>query len=265
MKIILNSIYKDTPAQPIIGYNDYFVNILVNIGYPVDQVPVADLLRHLHGLDGEWLVVSPVNWQATHNDSMLVAAGHDFAIGHDYAKELYARLAKFVAVEGMHLHFHDAHTWLLQMHNKPKINAKPVNYLLHRSLMPELEGLDKSLFWQKFLTECQMLFNDLQPDVLYPINGVWVWGAGFLENMQIPSALIALDERAYEIIQILSVKSDMYSNAKSYPKDTVFVAYTEDSVKKLPLKVQNKITSWYWNNQAYTTHNKGFFAKLLRL
>lgn len=263
MKIILNSIYEGTPAKPITGYQDYFVNILTNIGYSYTNAPVADLLRRLHGLNGEWLVVSPVNWQATHNDSMIIAAGHDFNLGHDYAKKLYAILAEFVQDEGMNLHFHDAHTWLLQAHNKPKINAKPVNSLLHRSLMPELESIDDSLFWQKFLTECQMLFNNIQADSLYPVNGVWVWGAGFIDAKPTP-ALIALDERAYEVTQILSIKSDMYSNAKSYPKDAVFVAYAEESIRKLPVKVRNKITSWYWNNQAYQNDKQGFLAKFLR-
>lgn len=267
MKIILNAEYNGNAEKPVNGHQDYFLNILTNVGYPADAAPVADLLRKLHGLDGEWLVVSPVNWQATHNDSMLVAAGHDFSFSHEHTKDIFALFAGFVAEEGMHLHLHDAYTWLLQAPNKPKINARPVYSLLHRSLMPELEKIDDSLFWQKFLTASQMLFSDLnfkKENGPYPVNGVWVWGAGFLSDAH-GHEVIALDEKSYEITQILSGSSEIYSHNKSYSKDTVFVATCAESVEKLPKKILSKIDYWYWNNQAYQTPPKGLLAKILRL
>ena len=54
------------------------------------------------------------------------------------------------------------------------LNAKPVHHLLNKSLMPELAQLDKTMYWQKFITESQMFFASNPNQSL--VNGLWIWG-----------------------------------------------------------------------------------------
>ncbi len=264
MKIILDAIIDNLPegVLAIPNYQNYLLNILVNVGYELDTAPVGDLLKRMHGLDGEWAVVSPVNWQATHNDSMLVAAGHDFSLSSQQSIFLFEKFAEFVSDEGMQLFMHDAVTWLLKVKDKPLLNARPVYSILHHSLITELERLDASLYWQKFITMSQMLFSNLQlPGAknLYPVNGVWVWGAGrLLDNNT--SQIIALDEKSLAIAKILN--GCEYSSNNVIPKDAIFLASSSDIVgtrpnlQVLPNKYLQKINYWYWNNSAYKLQSR---------
>ena len=268
MKIILDACIDNLPegVQPIQNYRNYLINILVNIGYNPETAPVGDLLRRLHGLDGEWVVVSPINWQATHNDSMLVAEGHDFSLTEERSHFLFNKFAEFVADEGMQLHMHDAVTWLLKVNNKPRINARPVKSVLHRSLMQELANLDGSLYWQKFITMSQMLFTGMHlsyDNNSYPINGVWVWGAGdFLDKSH--SKLISLDDKASKIVKILSVDGCDYTSNTKVTKDTIFLGSSIESLKILPEKTFQKINCWYWNNNAYKLQSKWNLYKVIK-
>lgn len=260
MKIILDACTYNLPANALAipTYKNYLLNVLVNIGFSLDRAPIADILRKLHGLDGEWAIVSPVNWQATHNDSMLIAAGHDFSLNAQQSTFLFDKFSEFVRAEGMKLYMHDAVTWLIKISDKPFLKAKSVYSILHHSLMSELVDLDDSLYWQKFITMSQMLLSNLKlPDSknLYPINGVWVWGGGFLQEKS-SNELIALDEEALQIAKILSNNSHDYINKNSFSKNAIFLGSNIDSLQILKDKNTKKIKFWYWNNYAYKLQSK---------
>lgn len=255
MKIILNTNIDTLPqgVLPIASYHNYLLNILVNLGYSEDRPPVGELLQNTHDLEGKWVVVSPINWQATHNDSMLVASSYDFSLSEQQSEILFAKFSEFVVAEGMELYKHDDVTWLLKVQDKPLLNAKSVYSVLHQSLMNELENLDSSLYWQKFITMSQMFFSNfhLHDDKnIYPINGVWVWGEGHL-NDKTTKQIIALDANALQIAKQLSSNCFGYSDALFITKDAMFVASSTESLASLPEKYLQKINYWYWNNQAY--------------
>lgn len=255
MKIILNANINHLPnnALSIPNYQNYLLNILVNIGFNFDRPPVGELLKILHDLDGEWLVVSPINWQATHNDSMLVAAGYDFSINSQQSEMLFAKFSEFVKADGMELYKHDSVTWLLKVQDQPLLNAKSVYSVLHHSLFKELEYLDSSLYWQKFITMSQMFFSGLRlPDDrnIYPINGVWVWGGGHLER-NTTQQIVALDDDALLIAKSISTNYCAYVNHPPISKDAIFIASSINSLEFLSQRCLQKIKYWYWNNQAY--------------
>ncbi len=209
MDIVINaeiaSIPENNTAIPTQG--NFYHNILSCLGYPNDSPPVADLLRRYHHLEGEWVIASPIHWQATHNDAMIIASGSQLELSEQESKRWFEAFKEFIASENMHLHYHDAYTWLFQYEDKPQITAKPVHVLQHQSMMPELEMLDKTLFWQRFITESQMFFSGNALNKarigLYPINGVWLWGGGALGD-KIQTQLICHDPDLIELANVLS-------------------------------------------------------------
>lgn len=133
----------------------------------------------LHNLEGSWQVVSPICWQATHNDAMIIACGDTLQLSEEQSRQWFDVLARFLNDGQTTLGYHDAYTWLMQHKTAPILNAKPASLLLQQSLTPHLQTLDSTGFWQRFLTEVQMLFSQqaLSQERLgeYPINGVWIW------------------------------------------------------------------------------------------
>ena len=142
--------------------------------------PGVDFLRSYHGLDGTWLVASPIYWQATHNDAMIVACDEALDLSDEESRAWFAVWAECLQLENIQLYYHDAYTWLIKPSALQPINALPVHALLQQPMMAHLKALDKTLFWSRILTENQMLFsahplNHARKD-RYPINGVWIWG-----------------------------------------------------------------------------------------
>lgn len=139
------------------------------------EYSVADQLRLSHGFEGRWLIVSPIYWQATHHDVVLMACGDELNCSDAQARELFAMFATFVEAEGMQAHYHDQYTWLLRCDHKPLITASSPYALLHQSMSSHIQRLDSTLYWQRFITEVQMLFAQ-RMNHSSKVNGIWIWG-----------------------------------------------------------------------------------------
>ena len=268
MDVVINADIDAAPdgATPIATYSNYYHNLLACLGYPTDAPPVADLLRKYHSLEGEWVVVSPIHWQATHNDAMIIASGHELQIPAAESRVWFAELAEFVALYKIKVFYHDAETWLLRCDGNPPITARPVHMLHHQSLMPELKQLDQTLFWQSFLTENQMFFsahplNQARTDSFF-INGLWLWGGGQLhERVQKP--LICSDDSLLPIAELLSTNVANYHSVSSIAKDSVllFSEPAQHDKLALQLRLQKNTVRWYWNNLAYLCKPKSWWSR----
>ncbi len=270
MDIVINdelaSIIENTTTIPSFG--NFYHHLLACLGYPYDAPPVADLLRRYHHLEGEWIVISPVHWQATHNDAMIVASGAQLQLSQQESLLWFEQLKEFVASENMQLYFHDAGTWLLQCADKPSIHAKPVSIIQHKSLLPELKNLDNTFYWQRFITENQMFFNthSLNKDRadLYPINGVWLWGGGFLkEKMSIP--IICHDAELHELADLLSKDVTDSQALIGQKKHSVqlFMNLNQHDYQVLQKQVQKNTIRCFWNNGAYQSKSKNWISRFI--
>lgn len=141
----------------------------------IKSTSAAKRLRDEHGLQGNWLIVTPVYWQATHNDAMIMTCGEALNLSEQQGIDLYNKFSCFVANDGMKTHYHDAFTWLLQTDGKPPIRSVNPYDIVLKSIGPYLKSLDSTLFWQRFITEIQMLFSGSSSHQS-KVNGVWVWG-----------------------------------------------------------------------------------------
>jgi len=270
MDIVINAEIALIPENntEIPTQGNFYHNLLSCLGYPNDAPPVADLLCKYHDLEGEWLVVSPIHWQATHNDAMIIASGTQLGLSEQDSQLWFKAFKAFVASENMRVHYHDAQTWLLQYEDKPLLTAKPVHLLHHKSMMPELEVLDNTLFWQRFFTESQMFFsahvlNKNRTD-LYPINGVWLWGNGKLEA-KTQTQLICADSDLLKLADILSTKvGDAYSLPQATKNSILLYANLNQNTRLvLQKQLQKNTIRWYWNNLAYQSKPKSWISRFM--
>lgn len=222
---------------------------------------MADLLRQAHQLEGNWIILSPIHWQATHNDAMLVACGLELGLTEEQSKHWFMKYADYLAHEHLRLHYYNAHTWLLEITNAPILSAKPVHQMLHLSLMPELAKLDSSLYWQKFITESQMFFASFPNETL--LNGVWPWGGGSLTDL-LPISL-GTDETFFDEVQPLSSKVNLYTPSASLKDLQIILLQEASALSDAHINELNKTsTCWYWNNCAYTQSRTNWFRRLWR-
>lgn len=224
----------------------HFYHHLLNcMGYDPQYPPMAALLNQYHGLAGEWVMVSPVYWQATHNDAMFVVTERDSMWSEANARACFATLASFVAKDGMHLYYHSPDLWLLQGSQLPALNAKPAYCLLQQSLLPHLQALDSSLFWQRLITECQMLFS--HHDIVAR-NGVWFWGQG---SLQPPSSrpIYCLQPLLIPLAQCLSTNVTLYQSGQRCDSTSILLGDTASDWQRLtPQQLATTPLYWHWNN-----------------
>ena len=262
MDIVINAQATGSIVQ---SPGNYYVNLLTCLGYPADSPPVADLLRKLHGLDGTWLVVSPIHWQATHNDAMIVACDSELQLSDDESRQWFTALAEFLAQDHAKLYYHDAYTWLIQLNTRLALEAKPVHALLQQSMTPHLKALDATLFWQRFITENQMFFSEHALNKMrldrYSINGIWVWGAGSLKPPE-SRAIVCGDTPACDLAKIVSTQVSRYQPGQSFAKHTLLLLSALND--QIPIEFKKNTVRWYWNNTAYVTKPKNWFTPFWR-
>ncbi|PWY54389.1 hypothetical protein DGG96_17070 [Legionella qingyii] len=262
MYVVINSECSSIPerAKPLNSEGNALLNFLLCLGYDPIDPPYADLLRQYHNLEGEWVVLTPVYWEATHNDAMIVALGGELQLEEHEAKSWFDLFSEYLAEEDVVLHYHNAQTWLLN-NKKYSLHAKPPHHLLHQSLMPELAQLDNTMYWQRFITESQMLFASKPNQSL--ANGLWTWSSAKLKNKM--PIKICVDGHFDSLAKICSTQVSLYSPSITL-KDYQILLLTEFSVlsEQHQKELNEMPIHWYWNNEAYSISANRWYVRLWR-
>lgn len=258
---------ENSSAKSILkSSGSYYTNVLMRLGFEESNPPVADLLRQYHHLEGEWIIASPIHWEATHNDAMITSVGSALSLNQE-AHALYLKVADFLNHYGFESFYHDPTTWLFRIDNQPSIQTSSIYFLLHQSIQSTLMQLDSSLFWQRLITELQMLFSaplEYQLNENERVNGVWFWGNGLFQS-NFSFDIFTDDEVLLNLtspqlsIQPFSTDLDFKKNCLiciKYP-EKLELSWLEDKVKK------NKV-DWYWNNVAYSQASSQWWSRLWR-
>ncbi len=228
------------------------VRLLKAFGYTDNALPVAELLARYHGLSGVWVVLSPIHWEATHNDALMMQG--------DASRDLFDAFQAFVAEDGMQLYQHDENTWLLQCDAHPLPETIPLHMALQHSMRPMLKALETEPFWLRFLTEAQMFLSSYQ----HSINGVWFWGVSACHAPDNKPLVVCGDEAWVRAARLLSTEVIMYQADMVLPKQSVcFVpADVPDFLETLAFKLDKQAVHWSFNDALYTTKPKRFWARL---
>ncbi len=263
MDIVVNADKKELPTESIkTGRQaNYYQNILECLGYAPEHLPLANLLKLYHQLAGRWIIASPVHWEATHNDAMLIAAGNELKLSDEESRLWFTEVADFLKADGFTPVYHDAGTWLFNTDSKPEINSQSLPTLLHQSLMPVFSSLDNSFYWQRLITEMQMYLsahplNLKRPNL--PVNGLWFWGEGICD---LQSKAIISDDPV-----LLSNGSAIESLASttSFNKDQLIIINDPKQIElcRLAEKIKQYKVNWYWNNCSYSCQPTSWWSRL---
>ena len=271
MDVVVNGTKDTLPpkAAPLLHQANYYYHLLILLGFTEEQFPLASLLCHYHGLEGPWLIASPIYWSATHNDAMISATGEALELTEEESHQLFTDVADFLEPEGFTLLYHDAETWLLSITNKPLIASEPLPSLLGRSLMPVLAKLDSTLYWQRLFTEMQMFLSNhpvaSKRENKLPINGLWFWGEGsFRLNSH---RLIATDDEY--LLALANPQNHLIALQEStvLTKNHLLLIRHPETIKRCRLeeKIKKHKAQWYWNNLAYSIPASPWWSKLWRV
>lgn len=263
MNVVINADSTSLPAgaKPITTHGHVYWNLLVCMGYDPLNLPAAAFISQMDHLKGEWVVLSPIHWQATHNDAMITAIAQDLQLNTAQETYWFNQYKHYVASDGYQLHYHDQYLWLLQNPNNRSLHAKPAYQLVNHSLMPELAKLDPSMFWQKMFTESQMFFASQPNDSL--LNGVWAWGNAPLAEHQ--SFTICAEQSLMQAASLCSKDVVLYHPSLNLKKfHTLLITDTTILSAAHQDQLNSMSAHWYWNNNAYAMRASNGLTRLWR-
>lgn len=266
MDVIIKGNVDELPSEssPLETQNDWVLNFLVSLGYQANDPPIGDFLSQYHQLTGKWIVASPIHWEATHNDAMIIAEGASLTLTDEESRSLFADVAAFLREDGIELYYHNAHTWLVNVDNKPELVSPPPHLMLHHSMMPFLEKMDKTLYWQRIMTELQMFLSNKQGLGKHSVNGLWFYGSG-LFTMESNKKIITDNQL---LLNHFSPNCrDLTTDAIDTASNDVILLITQQTsanIDALRASLKKYAVRWFWNNKAYLTPANYWWRKLWR-
>jgi hypothetical protein len=258
MNIIINQECPVSEPHELRPHSLFYQNILHCLGYR-DTYPLADVLRQYKQLPGKWVVASPIHWQATHNDSTVLAYSNSLFKDEKESKKWFEHFRHFA--QEHEVCYLDKDLWLLRCDDLPSLSAKPVNQILHKSFLPEFQEI-KVAFWQCFITESQMYFSNLQENESreQKINGLWFWGGGeFIKSTQ----PIVFPPQLRELAEVLSYNPQAYSEGLPKANQTLFILdkACPGDISNLEKQLAQYTTHWYWNNLDYQKKSSNWWRR----
>lgn len=276
MDVVINA--QQDPAFSVATslpfHGDFYLNVLAQLGQDPVYPPVADFLRLHHQLAaGDWLIVSPIQWQVTHNDAMIVAYGETLSLTEALSRIWFAEISQFLVHDGFELIYHSPYFWLINATGKPALQSPSLPAMVHQSLMPILAKLDGTMYWQRLFTEIQMFLSshplNTDRNRVTPINGLWFWGGGQL-LLDVPEVMRPILTDDPVINHVIAGALPINLIDPIMDKNTLVAIYDSLSLggqtleKKLVAITQKQTVNWYWNNLAYQTKRVPWYKKLWR-
>lgn len=205
---------------------------------------IAQFLALQHGLaDGNWHIASPIHWEATHNDAMIVLDGQE-GVGEHELTHFFQVFQGFLERDDLSARQLASGLWLFDAKNLFSGGLPPLNVVMHRSLHEYMKTMPNE--WRTWFTEIQMLFHVASPNHQSIINGVWPWGGGKLK----------LDTPIYQFGAFSTMDAQQWSPEMKLPQSGVLlIAETHINEFKdiYNKKYLNRSLTWWWRNKTYQT------------
>lgn len=264
LDIIVNDVINEMPlkSKPLITQGSALLNLLCSLDYEPAAAPLGELLALYQELNADdWLVVTPVHWEATHNDAMIETQGPDLLLSEEESHGYFNTVKNFLKQDELILYYYNAYTWLVKVNNKPRLTSKPPHFLLNQSLMPIFSQLSDQSYWQKLLTELQMLLSSHpinQQRINQPsVNGLWFYGGG---KFILPTnkTILTDDEQLMDCfpdrVKRINFNEPLKNNTVIFIQDSGNLAL--DVLSRYPVR-------WFWNNTAYSMPKKRWWQRAI--
>ena len=258
MDVVIDAVKDCAPMGSIVipSQHDFTLNLLTLLGADTNYTPLADFCRLQKGLEaGRWFIISPIHWEATHNDAMIVDDGREFAWTEQLSRNWFTEVSHFLAQDRCELVYLSPYQWLMKCPEDslyPHIKSLNLNHMLHQSIMPCLQALDSTMRWVRLHTELQMFLSshplNIGCDPTKTFNGIWIWGGGIFTPTD--KKVIITDDN---FIQSLFPHQAVREKGKSATENLLWVTHDCHSpiLKEVEQLNQKNTINWYWNNQAY--------------
>ncbi len=161
---------------------------LFGIPAAVGDWPVAAVTRLVDGgtEDGHyWLRADPVHMQPSH-DQVIMAGNHPLNVSGAEMAQLRDEFNQLCREDGLQLETPVNQRWYLRVERTPQITTTPLPAVVGQNIYPHLPQGAEGLYWNKLLSEVQMLFygssvnQQRRQQGLPEINSLWFWGGGLL-------------------------------------------------------------------------------------
>ena len=184
----------------------------------------------------------------------------------------FDEIAAFLAPEGLELQYHNAQVWLIKVDGKAKISTDTARSLLGKSILSAMKSMDKSLYWQRIMTELQMFLSQLHnlqnkvsaeaPQASCSVNGVWIYGFdafAFKKNQS-----IITDDAL--VLAAFPQHTQRLDFDKPWDKNAILLInhYEEQSLATIMDKTSSFANTWFWNKEIYVSHTKKWWHRLVR-
>lgn len=250
--------YSDLFTQAI-EKRFYLISFLQTLGYTPAYEPLGALLAPFYEVGDECFIVSPIHWEASHNDVLIKASGKALRLSESLNRVWFHEMSQFLAEDGFRLIYHDQDHWLVAPDRPRRLRAPAVSAMYNRSMMPILSALDDTLYWQRLMTEIQMFMSNhplnKQKNQLFKVNGLWFWGGGALDlplekSLYTDSPVIQKAYPAAKSLNLIDFKEKNFCIVLAQ-YDPVLIANYEKQLRYKPVQ-------WVWNQCDYTNHVRRF-------
>ncbi len=195
-----------------------------------NELPVAALLARED--QKFWLCAQPMAVSKTLTD-IVVLPIRDFGLSESEIREMEQLIYPLLAEYHITMQWHDYQGWLLAVPERPAISTTPPSAMFKQSLFPFLPKGVSQLFWQRLLTEIQMVLHQCSINIKRNTQGkpsvdcLWFWGGGVvaLEQDWEWDVVISNDPLVRALSQSLQIKTV----ALDRPIDIILAALQEDA------------------------------------
>ena len=164
---------------------------------PLSCAAVMALAHQLPAQQGAWLLADPVQLQADLSTVYCMGGAH-LHVSEQEINKMHQLMSDLLQPDKLTFYTPTARQWFLQCERLPRIETRPSGDMVGRSIAASLPRGPDAPYWQRLMTEIQMLlaradFNQQrQAQGLATINALWLWGQG-----ELPSRTASLWDGVY--------------------------------------------------------------------
>jgi hypothetical protein len=152
------------------------------------DAPIAPISAAFDGLTaGCWLRADPVHLNLQRNQLLLAGV----QVSSEEAAAFCASLNEYFAGQGMEFFAPHPQRWYVRVDAMPRIRTRPLSQVMGGDVRGALPTGEDAQRWHQVLNEIQMLLfahplNEArEARGTLAINSLWLWGAGFSENLSL--------------------------------------------------------------------------------
>jgi hypothetical protein len=166
-------------------------------------IAVLERLSEDRDTDGFWMRIDPVNLEEDKNFLMMSYPAVLDDLTLEESTSFVESINRHFAEDGWEIQIAGPTRWYLRLPEKSEIMTTPPWHVVGRDILHHLPTGEQSNRWRAWLTEIQMLLHTHPVNEQRiargqkAVNGVWVWGGGFMPEVSPGKDLTLVGQNAF--------------------------------------------------------------------